>query len=190
MNRHSVSLALASASLTLAAATAQAQPSPCTERPDAVVADLGLHVVNVGYQRTLGCYVSVQASAGLYGPWVVNNNVLGLAGADHDPPGDVIGGVLRVRAFVHPFRHAPTGLWVSPFAQGGLVTATRAGASQLGYAFAAGLSVGWTWRLGERWLLALGLGAQYHRVEINGSADFPGFSRFAPTVDINVGYSF
>jgi hypothetical protein len=179
MNPPAVSLALASAALTLASATAQAQPSPCAVRPNAVVADLGLHVVNAGYQRTLGCYVSVQASAGLYGPWVVNNNVLGLAGADHDPPGDVIGAVLRVRAFVHPFGHAPTGLWVSPFAQGGLVTA-----------FAAGLSVGWTWRLGERWLLALGLGGQYHRVEIDGRADFPGFSRFAPTVDINVGYSF
>lgn len=42
---------------------------------------------------------------------------LGLAGADHDPPGDVIGAVLRGRAFVFLVGAAPGGLSVSPFAR-------------------------------------------------------------------------
>ncbi len=171
----------------LAAPSAQAQPS-CGERPNALVADLGMHVVNVGYQRTLGCYLAAQASAGLYVPWNVNLNVLGL-GEEHDPPGDVAGFVARARVFVFPLGGAPAGLWVSPFAQGGVVRGTRGGETLTGAAFAAGLSVGWTWRLGARWLLGLGFGGQYHTASFEGSAAFPGFARFSPTVDINVAYA-
>lgn len=178
------------AALALLLAGGAASAQPCTARPNAVVADLGMHVINVGYQRTLGCLVTVQASAGLYSPWTVNSNVLGLAGGDHDPPGDVIGFVLRGRAFVHPFGTAPGGFWVSPFAQAGAVVATRGGASLAGPALAAGLSVGWTWLPGERWLIGLGLGAQYHTASFDGSAAFPGFARLSPTVDINVGFRF
>jgi hypothetical protein len=167
-----------------------ARAQTCDERPNAMVADLGLHVISAGYQRTLGCFVTVQASVGLYSPWMVNSNVLGLGGGDHDPPGDVLGFALRGRAFVHPFGTAPGGLWISPYAQAGLVGATRAGVALTGPALAAGLSVGWTWRLGARWLLALGVGAQYHTASFDGSAAFPGFARVAPTVDINVGYRF
>lgn len=161
----------------------------CGERPGAVVADLGLHVVNFGYQRSLGCYLTLQATAGLYVPWTVSSDVLGLGGG-RDGSITVGGLGLRARAFFHPLGSAPSGLWISPFVQGGVVRANPPSGDLYGPAFAAGLSVGWTWRLGERWLLALGLGGQYHRVEIDGRADFPGFSRFAPTVDINVGYSF
>lgn len=170
----------------LFAGSARAQT--CDEPPNAVVADLGLHVISAGYQRSLGCFVTVQSSVGLYGPWMVNNNVLG--GGDHDPPGDVIGFALRGRVFVHPLGTAPGGLWISPFAQAGLVTATRGGVALSGPALAAGLSLGWTFRLGARWLLALGVGAQYHTASFDGSAAFPGFARLAPTVDINVGYRF
>jgi hypothetical protein len=171
-------------------ATRAAAAQDCVARPNAVVADLGLHVISLGYQRTRGCVVTVQASAGLYSPWTVNSNVLGLAGADHDPPGDVIGFALRARAFVHPFGTAPGGLWVSPFVQAGPVRATVGGVASGGLAAAAGLSVGWTWLLGERWLLGLGLGAQYHTASFDGSAAFPGFARFSPTVDINVAFRF
>lgn len=163
---------------------AQAQ---CDARPGAVVADLGLHVVNAGYQHTLGCYVTVQASAGLYVPWVVSNDVLGLGGG-RDTSITVGGLGLRVRAFVHPFGHAPSGMWVSPFVQGGVVRADPPSGDLYGPAFAAGVSVGWTWTLGERWLLGLGVGGQYHRASFEGSTDAPGFSRFGPTVDINVAY--
>lgn len=176
--------------LTLAGGAAWAQSPPCGARDNVVLADLGLHVINAGFQRRVGCHLSLQASAGLYGPWTVNNNVAGLAGADHDPPGDAIGVGLRLRPFFYPMGRAPAGLWVSPFVQGALLSATRGGQSLTGVGVAAGLSVGWAWLFGERWLLALGLGGQYHTASFAGSAAFPGFARFAPTVDINVGYAF
>lgn len=181
-----VSLRLLPVALLLTPAVARAQR--CDERPDGLVADLGMHVVNVGYQRTLGCHAALQVSAGLYVPWTVNRNVLGLAGADRDPPGDVAGAVLRARVFVFPLGSAPGGFWLSPFAQTGVVQGTRGGVARLGPTFAAGLSVGWTFALGARVLLALGVGAQYHVATFEGSAAFPGFARFAPTIDINLAY--
>ena len=163
-------------------------PPSYFHRPSAVVADLGLHVVNAGYQRTLNCTVALQVSAGLYGPWTVNKNVAGLAGGDRDA--DVVGAVLRTRLFVFLRRRAPLGPWLSPFVQGGLVRATVAGETQSGNALAGGLAVGWTFRVARRWLLALGAGAQLHRVSVDGSTDDPGFARLGPHVDINVNYTF
>lgn len=174
----------------LLAAPASARAQRCDARPDALVADLGLHVVNVGYQRTLGCYAAAQVSAGLYVPWTVNNNALGLAGADHDPPGDTAGFVFRARAFIFPLGTAPGGFWVSPYAQTGIVLGTRGGFERTGPTLATGLSAGWTFALGARVLIALGLGAQYHVAAFDGDSAFPGFSRFGPTVDINLGYRF
>ncbi len=166
-------------------------PSAAAQSRDgALVADLGLHVVAVGYQRTLAPRLVLQASAGLYGPWTVNDNVLGNGGGDHDPPGDVIGAMVRARAFVFVLGDAPSGLWISPYAQLGLVTATVRGSAALGPAWAAGASVGYTFALGSRWLLGLGAGAQYHVAAPDGSASFPGFSRWSPTVDINVAWRF
>jgi len=162
--------------------------SPCAARPNALVADLGQHVVNVGYERIVGCYVRVQASAGLYVPWTVDNNVFGLSG--RATSGEVSGLDLRVRSFVHPLGGAPHGLWVSPFAQVGVVGSPHGGGAFAGLAYAVGLSVGWTWLLGERVLLGLGLGAQYHVVTFDGGAGFPGFAGLWPTVDINVGWRF
>jgi hypothetical protein len=164
--------------------------APCAQRPNAIVADLGLHVINLGYQRAFGCYVVAQSSAGLYGPWTVNSNVLGLGGGLQDPPGDVIGFVVRGRAFIFALGQAPGGFWISPYVQGGPVTGTRYGKKLVGPAFASGLSLGWTFRLGERVLLGLGLGGQYHRTSFARSTARPGFSLFGPTVDINLGVRF
>ncbi len=136
----------------------------------------------------LGSGSSLQVSAGLYGPWTVNKNVAGLAGGDRDA--DVVGAVLRTRLFVFLRRRAPLGPWLSPFVQGGLVRATVAGETQSGNALAGGLAVGWTFRVARRWLLALGAGAQLHRVSVDGSTDDPGFARLGPHVDINVNYTF
>lgn len=185
------SYAIALATL-FGAVCAQAAPneSPCAVKPNAVVADLGLHVISLGYQRTIGCYLVGQGSAGLYGPWTVNSNVLGLGGGDQKPEGDVIGFALRGRVFVFPFAHAPTGFWISPYMQGGPVSGTRNGQKLVGPAFASGLSVGWTFRFGERVLLGLGVGGQYHRASFAGSTARPGFSLFGPTVDINLGVRF
>lgn len=191
LNRILTCVAISSTSLLItAAAEAAPDPKSCTDKPNAVVADLGLHVINLGYQRTFGCYVVAQSSAGLYGPWTVNSNVLGLGGGDQNPPGDVIGFVVRGRAFFFPLGHAPGGFWISPYVQGGPVSGTRNGKSLVGPAFASGLSLGYTFRFGERVLLGLGLGGQYHRTSFAGSTARPGFSLFGPTVDINVGVRF
>lgn len=179
---------LGGAGLGSARGDSDAAPPSYFHRRNAVVADLGLHVVNAGYQRTLNCTVALQVSAGLYGPWTVNKNVAGLAGGDRDA--DVVGAVLRTRLFVFLRRRAPLGPWLSPFVQGGLVRATVAGSKQSGNALAGGLAVGWSFRVARRWLLALGAGAQLHRVSVDGSTDDPGFSRLGPHVDINVNYTF
>lgn len=177
----------------LLAAPATVAAQPCTARPNALVADLGQHVLSAGYQRTLGCYAVAQASAGLYLPWNVNLNVFG-QGADDQPDGNVRGFVVRARVFVFPLGRAPSGLWVSPFVQAGVVTATRrgdAGGDALsGNTVAAGLTAGWTWRLGERVLLGLGFGGQYHRAAFEGTTAYPGYGRLATTVDINLSWRF
>lgn len=165
-------------------------------RPNAVIADLGLHVISLGYQRTLDPFLTVQATAGLYVPWLVNGNLGGLAGDDPQPPRDVRGGVLRLRCFIHPLGRAPSGLWISPFAQLGVVNGRRGDEELLGSAFAAGLSLGWAWRVRARWLISLGAGGQLHRAAFTGpsgeasSIEAPGFVRFGPTIDLNTGIAF
>lgn len=182
--------AVLSLSASLALVGLPAFADPCDPRPNALVADLGLHVINAGFQRTVGCHTVLQSSAGLYVPWTVNDNVLGLGGGDHTPGGDVAGLVLRVRAFFFPLGAAPAGLWVSPYAQAGVVRATVATEKVFGAGWAVGASAGWTFALGSRVLLGLGLGLQLHSAVLRGSTEFPGFARLGPTVDINVGYRF
>jgi hypothetical protein len=161
--------------------------NPCLEHPSALVADLGLHVVNGGFQRTVSCYLAVQASAGLYVPWTVTGNVLGLgAGRPAAPPLDIAGFVVRVRPFFFPFGTAPTGLWISPFLQAGVVE----GEGGAGLAMAEGASIGGTFRLGSRILVALGAGAQLHVVWFRGNTERPGFALPGPTLDLNVSYAF
>jgi hypothetical protein len=181
---------LAAALLAYGEAAAADEASPCVTRPNQIVADLGLHVVNGGYQRTLSCAFSAQISAGLYVPWTVNRDVFGLGGGDRSPPDDVAGFVVRGRGFVHLAGDPRSGPWLSPFAQAGPVRATRDELRVWGRALAAGLSAGWTFAFGERWRLALGAGAQYHVAQFGDTAARPGFARFGPTVDINVGYAF
>jgi hypothetical protein len=161
--------------------------NPCLEHPSALVADLGLHVVNAGFQRTVSCYLAVQASGGLYVPWTVNANVLGLgAGRPAAATADIAGFVIRVRPFFFPFATAPTGLWLSPFLQAGVVQ----GEGLTGLAMAQGVSAGGTFRLGSRVLIAVGVGAQLHVVWFRGSTQWPGFALPGPTVDINASYAF
>ena len=103
---------------------------------------------------------------------------------------NVIGGVVRVRVFVHPFGSAPRGFWLSPFTQLGPVWATRAGETRTGVAGAAGISAGYSLWIRDRVLLALGAGAQYHAAAIPGGNYTPSFAGFYPTVDIMTGYAF
>ena len=150
------------------------------ERPrNVALADLGLHVIGVGYQRTLRPWVAVQASTGLYSPWT-----------EYDQPSDMLGVFLRARAFFHPLGGAPAGLWISPFAQYGLGS-TRDGAERrLSGIWGVGGSLGWSLLLGQRVLVAVGGGVQYHAVEVLDVAGKPGFAKVGPTIDGNLGYAF
>ncbi len=180
-------LASALVSIALSVPTsALAEGRRCDERPGALVADLGLHVVNVGYDRSLGCAVSVQVSAGLYVPWFVNEDLFGLGGGDAR---EVRGTVLRARLFLHPEDAGRPGFWVSPFVQGGVVMAPRGAERVTGVAVAVGMSAGYTWALSSRWLLSLGGGAQVHAALFDGRSAWPGFAGVAPHVDINVDYA-
>ncbi len=150
------------------------------ERPKNVaLADLGLHVVGVGYQRTLRPWVAVQASTGLYSPWT-----------QYDEPGDMLGVFLRTRAFFHPLRGAPAGLWISPFAQYGLGSTKDGNERRLSAIWGVGASAGWSLLLGQRVLIAIGGGAQYHSVDPLGVTGKPGFAKLGPTLDGNLGYAF
>ncbi|MBA3541031.1 MAG: hypothetical protein H0T79_15580, partial [Deltaproteobacteria bacterium] len=94
------------------ASTAQAEAPPET----VVLADLGLHVIGAGVQRTVAPRVAVQGALEFYSPWAQNLDVLGLR--DDDVDGDVRGAAIRVRVFGY-LGAAPTGWWLSPFAQAG-----------------------------------------------------------------------
>jgi hypothetical protein len=179
---------LAAALLAYGEAAAADEASSCVRRPNQIIADLGLHVVNGGYQRALGCTFSAQMSAGLYVPWTVNRDVFGLGGGNRSPPDDVAGLIVRGRGFVHLAGDPQAGPWLSPFVQGGVARATRADERVWGRALAGGLSAGWTFAFGERWRLALGAGAQYHVAQFGETAARPGFARFGPTIDVNVGF--
>lgn len=160
---------------------AQAEELPA----NIVLADLGLHVVSFGAQRTVYPWLAAQFSAGLYGPWTQTGHLLE-GGKVQDP--DIVGFALRGRVFVYPFGEAPTGLWLSPFGQFGVAGTMRGNESLTGPVAALGLSAGYAVLLARHLHIALGLGGQYHAAQFRGGA--PSFAGFYPTVDINVGYAF
>ncbi len=145
------------------------------ERPpnNIVVADVGLHVVGLGFQRSFGPLLAVQLTGSLYVPWTQQAGIAGL--------------IARLRVFVYPSAHAPTGLWLSPFVQAGVVNQTVDGATQTGATLAAGASLGWAWLLFRHLQLAIGVGAQYHAAKF---ARAPGFDGLHPQVEANLGYAF
>ena len=85
------------------------------------LADVGLHVVNVGFGLSLPTHTGpqhtvLQLSAGLYGAWTQTGNVFGVSGDAVDI--NATGAVVRAR-LVHYFGRDLAGVWVSPFAQAG-----------------------------------------------------------------------
>ncbi|HEY0253411.1 MAG TPA: hypothetical protein VGC41_17875, partial [Kofleriaceae bacterium] len=104
-------------------ATAQAEPE------NLVLADLGLHVVGIGYQRTISPRVALQIDADSYTPWTQEDEFF-----------EVQGAVLRVRPVFYADL-APRGWWLSPFAQAGVGTADRGS----GLVWAVGATVGYAW---------------------------------------------
>jgi hypothetical protein len=170
--------------------SAVAEPEAAAELPrDMLVADLGQHVVGFGYQRSTSRWVAAQLTASYYQPWTQNIDFLGLSG-DANRGGDLRGVIGRVRVFFHPFGAAPTGLWISPFAQAGVGWGLRNGERRAGPVSAVGASVGYSALLGSSVLLGGGFGLQYHAAKIPGGEGPPRFSRYYPQVDIQLGYLF
>jgi hypothetical protein len=184
-----IALVLAAASSARSARAEDAAPASKPLPADMLVADLGQHVVGVGYQRSTSRWVAAQVVAAYYQPWTQNIDFLGLSG-EENKGGDLHGVIGRVRVFFHPFGAAPTGLWISPFAQAGVGWGLRNDKRVAGPVSAAGASVGYSARLGTSVLLGGGLGFQYHAAKIPGGDGPPRFSRYYPQVDIQLGYLF
>lgn len=151
------------------------------------LADLGLHVVGVGYQRTVTPWMASQLSLNLYGPWTHNMHLLS---ASDEPDSDVLGAVLRTRLFFYPLKEAPTGPWISPFVQFGVARATQDGKEGAGSVGAIGVSAGYSFLIAKRVHLAIGLGAQYHAAYFASFEGPPRFGGFYPQLDLNLGYAF
>lgn len=158
------------ATLTLltAAAPARADAAPPS---NTVLLDLGLHVIGVGYQRTLSSHLAVSASTGLYDAWTATDEV-----------GDVRGAYLRLRPYVFLMGEAAEGLWLSPFVQGALVSSRTAGGEESGLAGAIGAAIGYAFLFDDTVHLSLGGGGQYHAAEL--------FDGFHWHVDATLGYAF
>lgn len=188
MNR--LTIALVAATVTTVATSAHAEES--TEKPQReqmLVADLGMHVIGVGYQRMVSRWIAAQLALDYYQPWTQNIDFLGLSG-EANKGGDLRGVIGRARVFFHPFGAAPTGLWISPFAQAGVGWGRRKDERIAGPISAAGVSVGYSALLGSSVLLGGGFGLQVHAAKIPGGDGPPSFSRFYPQVEIQLGYVF
>lgn len=155
------------------------EAKPVHESPKNIVfADLGLHVIGLGYQRTVSDHIAFSLSGGLYDPWTVTDKV-----------GDIRGGYLRARPYFFFTDHAPRGLWISPFAQGAVVRATRNGEEKTGGAFALGASAGYAFLFGDIVHLSLGIGGQLHYARVVNDAP-PSFYTAGIHVDATLGFAF
>lgn len=155
------------------------EAKPEHESPKNIVfADLGLHVIGLGYQRTVGKHIAVSISGGLYDPWTVTDKL-----------GDIRGGMVRLRPYFFLTDNAPRGVWISPFAQGAVVRATRNGEEQTGGGFALGAAAGYAFLFGDVVHLSLGLGGQLHLAKVGGDAP-PSFYTAGVHVDGTLGFAF
>jgi hypothetical protein len=139
-----------------------------------VLADVGLHVVGIGYQRTIAPSVALQLDAESYTPWTQEDTFF-----------EVQGFVVRARPIFYKAL-APTGWWLSPFAQAGVGSASRGS----GLVWAVGASVGYAWLAWERLHIAIGVGAQYDQARIPGGSGRPAFQELWPQLDGTIGYAF
>ncbi|MDP1822506.1 MAG: hypothetical protein Q8L48_04670 [Archangium sp.] len=160
--------------LALAASLVSQAPS------QAVVADLGLHVLGVAYHRSYNERVIGSVSVDLYVPWTFTQNSLGLSGTYRS---DLAGIIARARVYFVLWR----GLWVSPFLQGGVARATEAGVTTFGSVAAAGATVGYAVVLWEHLLISGGLGVQVHGAWVGGRSP-PSFLGAWPAIDLIAGY--
>jgi len=157
---------------------ADAEPSPPAGQ--AIVADLGLHVLGVGYHRQFSNRVIGAVSVDLYVPWTYTQNTFGLSGSYRS---DLAGLVVRGRAYFI----LVAGLWVSPFLQGGVAKATVGGGTAFGGVGALGATIGYAGTLFDHLLISGGLGVQLHAAWMGATP--PSFLGAWPAVDLVIGYT-
>jgi hypothetical protein len=146
---------------------------------DAVVADLGLHVIGAGVHHALTPRQVLAVDLDFYGPWTTEQHQ-GLTTSA------LMGAVVRVRPFL--FRDAgATGWWLSPFAQLGVGWGAYPDGRHAGAVWAVGAAIGHAWQLGPLTLL-VGLGAQYHHADVGAGP--PSFAGLWPHADAIVGWTF
>jgi hypothetical protein len=94
------------------------QDDCCILRERFLLADVGLHVVNIGWATTLGNEQRsvFEASIGLYGAWTQTRNLFGVSGDAANIK--ATGGNLRLRYIWYRARQQK-GLWLAPFVQVG-----------------------------------------------------------------------
>jgi hypothetical protein len=174
------------AALPRSAEALEIQDDCCILRERFLLADVGLHVVNIGWAITLGNEQRgvFQASMGLYGAWTQTRNLFGVSGDAANIK--ATGGNLRIR-YVSYLEQHQHGLWIAWFLQGGGAQIRDAKAARddahLGFIGAVGAAAGYAWWLSDSWHLGLGVGGQFHV-----ATGAPGFARLYPHFDILVSY--
>lgn len=118
---------------------------------DLIQADLGLSVIQLGYEHRLGEHVAASLSAGVFGsyflPWFdLGDKVVGL------------GGGVRVTWFA---RNEGRGFYVAPYVRGHRVSGDHDAMHGTGFGFAAGAFAGWAFGIGDKIDIRTGLGAQF-----------------------------
>jgi hypothetical protein len=147
----------------LAGGVAHADEQPPLERQSQIQIDAGLSVIGAGFEVPIGQRFAVQAEAFVFGtyflPWFdLGDRVAG------------VGGGVRVTRFA---RADGKGLYLAPYVR---VMGVGEGIADFdGTAITAGAFLGWAFRLGKKWDLRLGGGAQWIYVdagELDASTPF------------------
>jgi len=146
-------------------------------RPSQLQVDGGLSVIGGGYERTISGHLSVQAETFIFGtyflPWF---------DAGEDVKGFGVG--LRPTLFM---RESGRGLYVAPYVRGVIVDdESLTGATGFGYA--AGVFVGWAFRLSESLDLRIGGGAQYIHASVETAQGDVSFGTPFVALDAVLGY--
>ena len=128
----------------------------CTRLRPQVQADLGLSVVYVGYEVPIARRWALQLEGGISGTYFLPWFDLGDAVAG-------FGGGTRLTWFARRSGHGP---YLAPYLRVNRISGEdEAGADHAGVAIAAGVFIGWAWRVTRHVDLRLGIGAQYFYVD-------------------------
>lgn len=161
--------------LMIDAAIAHAQNVEERARPASiVVADLSLGVIGLGFCRVIVPEVALEVAAHYYQPWYHADSIFGAGG--------------EVRVYLHPYRDAPDGLYVSPGLRVDWVHDERTATVRDGGGVSIRVTAGAAFRLFEMLLVRLGAGGQVEIAELGDPA--ASFVELRPAIDIHAGIAF